>query len=176
MDTPAWMHAYIPVGVDSGLRRAATGILGRLFPTCLQQAGATLTPASMQACPLAAYRTSSAACSRRRSTTARSSASSAEPLSSPNALHPCRRAFACLLQAGRNDAVVKTTEWYPCPSPLTKPRPPVIHFRLRPDVHGWRGSRCRAIFPWPDSGSPWTGPDRSGGRPRPRRCGRRPCP
>ena len=83
---------------------------------------------------------------------------------------------ACLLQAGRNDAVVKTTEWCPCPSPLTKPRPPVIHFRLCPDVHGLRESGCRAIFPWPDSGSPWTGPDRSGGRPRPRRCGRRPCP
>ena len=49
----------------------------------------------------------SAACSRparslpektgmRRSTTARSSANSAEPLSSPNALHPCRRALAAM--------------------------------------------------------------------------------
>ena len=41
--------AYLHVCIDDASRIACTD-LGGLFPTCLQQAGAALPPASMQAC------------------------------------------------------------------------------------------------------------------------------
>ena len=67
-----WIPAFAGMtGGDSDLRRVAMGFLGGLFPTPLYHGSAKLPerPASMQACPLTAYGTSSAARSRRGSTT-----------------------------------------------------------------------------------------------------------